>query len=482
MSSLDHIIVLMMENASFDRMLGSLFPERADGGGIRGTARNHWNDDDLNKPTARYYMAPTRTHVVRPDPGHELPEVLDQIEGPNKRFVNNFCQLYPNSSDSQRQEIMGYYDEGDLPILHSLAKTFTVCDRWFSSIPGPTWPNRVFVHTGTSKGYVNNGFSNIWDQTTLYEVFDNNGINWKIYHGQGDFSQTVVLKNAPFTHSMKHFFRDVRKPESTFPAYSFIEPHFGTLFKSAQNDQHPLSDIYRGEQLIWDVYNAIRANDPLWQRTLLIVTYDEHGGFYDHVYPPTSAVKPDNFPVYPPVNPVSRFDFTQFGVRVPTVLISPWLDQGVISDTFDHTSILKFLCDKWSLGNYLGDRVASSKTNTFAKHLRKTPRPVPKPAKVHLPDYFPPPDQNEISEFQESLIEMGQVVASRIEDPAMRLSMLKAPLNPLTPSERARRAIEQFQAYQLDLAKHPRPTKKLIGKKSVTTSPRRVRKPTGKKK
>lgn len=475
MASLDHIIVLMMENNSFDRMLGSLFAEKPDAGGIRGTARNHWNDDDPKNPNIRYYMASTRTHKVQPDPGHELPEVLDQIQGPNKFFVNNFCQLYPNSTVPQRQEIMGYYDDGDLPVLHTMAKTFTVCDRWFSSIPGPTWPNRVFVHTGTSKGYVNNSVFNNWDQTTIYQVLDNNGISWKIYHGDGDPSQTSVLKNTPLTYAMKHFFVDVQK-EGSFPQYCFIEPNFGTFSKAAQNDQHPPSDVYRGEQLIQDIYRAIRASDALWQRCLLVVTYDEHGGFYDHVLPPTTAVRPDNEHVHPPVNPVDRFEFTQFGVRVPTILISPWLDQGVISDVFDHTGILKFICDKWGLGNYLGNRVASSQTNTFARYLRKTPRNVPKPTiKLRIPDALPPADQNEISEFQESLIQLGQVLAERIEDPVMRHEMLKPQLNP-SPSDRARRAVEQFQAYQLDLAKNPKPPAKLKPMKTKSVSERRPRK------
>ncbi|MHC2385656.1 hypothetical protein ACVMFA_002216 [Bradyrhizobium liaoningense] len=459
MASLDHIIVLMMENNSFDRMLGALFAERADGGGIRGTARNHWNDDNSAAPAQRYYMAPTKAHLVKPDPGHELLNVLNQMEGPCKHFVDDFVGLYPSSTLQQRQEIMSYYDDGDLPVLHKFAKNFTVCDRWFSSMPGPTWPNRVFAHTGTSKGYTNNGLGNNWDQTTVYEVLDNLGITWKIYHGAADISQTAVLRHSPFTFAMKHFFDDAKKPENTFPQYCFIEPHFGTVFKNAQNDQHPLSDVYRGEQLIQAVYDAIRANDPLWQRTLLIVTYDEHGGFYDHVFPPP-AVAPDNYPVVPPVSPPSRFTFQQLGVRVPTILISPWLDQGVLSETFDHTTILKFISEKWSLGNYLGNRVASNSSNSFSKYIRKSPRPVPKFSIPRLPDFLPAPDPNELTEYQESLIELGVVLASRIEDERVRLPLLKTPLDG-TPQVRALRAIEQFQAFQLELARRPSSKRKL---------------------
>ena len=183
MASLDHIIVLMMENSSFDRMLGALFPESADGGGIKGTAANHWNDDSspTPQPPTRHVMQPTTTRVVQPDPSHEHTNVLKQIAGPNKGYITDFGSVYPNTTWLQRQEIMNYYDDGVLANLHTLAKQYTVCDRWFSSMPGPTWPNRIFVHTGTSLGYTTNSVGNNWDQTTLYELLDNNGISWKIY-------------------------------------------------------------------------------------------------------------------------------------------------------------------------------------------------------------------------------------------------------------------------------------------------------------
>jgi phospholipase C len=453
MASLDHIIVLMMENNSFDRMLGALLSERSDGGGIKGTAANHWNDDGSATPLppVRHVMQTTTTHIVQPDPSHELPDVLKQIAGPNLGYVTDYATVYPTGGSTpstwlQRQEIMDYYDDGVLPILHTLAKQYTICDRWFSSLPGPTWPNRVFVHTGTSLGYTTNSVGNNWDQTTIYELLDNNNISWKIYCGDGDISQTAVLRHTPWVDSMRNFFPAAQAPAASFPQYCFIEPNYGTLHKASENDQHPLSDVFRGELLIRDVYNALRANDALWQSSLLIINYDEHGGFYDHVAPPP-AVPPDNR------TDGTGFKFDKLGVRVPSVLVSPWLDQGVISDTFDHTSILKFLVQKWGLANLLGDRVAAPSTNTFANYLRKSPRStyglLPT---TTIPSLIAMPDNLPLSDNQRDLIELGHHLALQISDPSIRNGLTTRPIDP-TPMVEGRLAVEQFQSFLSDRVK-----------------------------
>jgi phospholipase C len=457
MASLEHIIVLMLENNSFDRMLGALFAERVDGGGVKGTAGNHWNDDSSPQPKTpvRHVMQPTITRVIQPDPMHEYKNVSDQLKGSNKGFVTDYATVYGATDWLQRQEIMGYYEDGVLANLHTLAKQYTVCDRWFSSLPGPTWPNRVFVHTGTSLGYTTNSIGNNWNQTTLYELLDANGISWNVFHGDGDISQTVVLRHTPWVDPMRYFYRAAQGPEAKFPKYCFIEPHYGTLNKAAQNDQHPLSDVFRGEKLIWDVYNALRGNDALWRNSLLVITYDEHGGFYDHVEPP-AAVPPDNR------TDASGFKFDRLGLRVPTVLLSPWLDQGVITDTFDHTSLLKFLIAKWGLTNLLGDRVASTDTNTFAKYIRKTPRQtfqlLPKSS---TPAPIAAPQSAELSDNQKSLVELGHFLATKIDDPHTRNMMMVRSVAPTTPAAEAQLAVEQFRSFMVDQAKQPQPAQSL---------------------
>jgi phospholipase C len=275
---------------------------------------------------------------------------------------------------------MGYYELGTLPVLHRLAAEFTVCDRWFSSVPGPTWTNRLFAHSGTALGRVempNPPFDlnlHNYNQTTLYDRLSERKIDWRIYYG--DVPQSLVLshqrslRNALKYRRFARFYEDVRGPASAFPAYTFLEPNY---FFEQQNDQHPPSDVMKGEILIARVYNALRSNDALWERTLFVVLYDEHGGFYDHVYPG---------PAVPPDAHREEYDFTQFGVRVPAILISPWAARRVFKTELDHTSLLRYVSDKWALGP-LGERVAHANsigaaiTGTFRTD---TPRDIPEPA------------------------------------------------------------------------------------------------------
>jgi phospholipase C len=128
-------------------------------------------------------------------------------------------------------------------------------------------------------------------------------------------------------------------------------------FGKLQDDQHPPSNVKRGEQLIANVYNALRSNQSLWEKSLLVILYNEHGGFYDHVEPPAAV---------PPDDSLKEFSFAQYGVRVPAILVSPWVNAGVADDEFDHTSLLKYVTDKWGLGP-LGDRVVSA--GSFAGYI-----------------------------------------------------------------------------------------------------------------
>jgi len=175
---LDHIIVLALENHSFDRVLGNLYAWRADGGGI-GTenppSRAQTISDATTTPPTPYTQQATAAREVNLDPGHDLDNVLRQMAGPCLGFVTDFATQYPTSSRDDRQEIMGVYPRGGLPVMHALAQSFTVCDRWFSSVPGPTWPNRFFLHSGTSLGHVDmpegvfHPAVHCYDQPPLYD-------------------------------------------------------------------------------------------------------------------------------------------------------------------------------------------------------------------------------------------------------------------------------------------------------------------------
>jgi len=348
-----HVIVLMLENRSFDHMLGAL---RQSDSNIDGVDPDHpgVNVDSANGNTPRK-QTPTAAQFVAKDfkVPHEFINVTAQIKDGMAHFVDEFRRMNPNAPDTEADQVMAYFKDGDLPALHTLAKSFTVCDRWFSSLPGPTWPNRFFVHSGTSLGDVLmpegaietvRMFFGRYSQRTLYDELNDKGISWRIYHG--GIPQSIVLthlKRLYFTDSfqgMDAFFSDCAGAESAFPAYAFIEPRYFDGLHGAENDQHSPAGVVAGEQLIADVYNAIRSNRELWESTLLVVTYDEHGGFYDHVVPP-KTVAPDEH--------TENYAFDQLGVRVPTVLVSPWVAKGVDHTQYDHTSILRYVCEKWAL-------------------------------------------------------------------------------------------------------------------------------------
>jgi phospholipase C len=362
-----HVVVLMMENHSFDQMLGSLATELGFDGINPAKPRSNPDYPDTTRSIAQ---APTSLTSIDLDPAHEFDDVQRQLTDNNSGFIKDFVMAHPNCGDTEKQQIMAYYDPGKLTVLHKLARNFAVCDRWFSSMPGPTWQNRFFVHSGTTKGHLKmpSGIFDpnfhLYDQDTIYDRLNEKKISWKIYH-QGE-AQTMVLvhqlepDNLLHYHEMVQFFDDAAGDEADFPQYSFIEPCYSG---SGQNDQHPPSDIMKGELLIAQVYNALRANEALWQKSLFVILYDEHGGFYDHVVPPT---REDDPIVVAPDDNTEQFNFEQLGLRVPAILVSPWIDKQVIHTLFDHTSLLKYLIDKWGLGP-LGRR--TEKANTFAAAL-----------------------------------------------------------------------------------------------------------------
>jgi hypothetical protein len=257
---------------------------------------------------------------------------------------------------------MAYYPLDFLPALHRLGREFTICDHWFSSLPGPTWPNRFFALTGTSKGRVDMPDDGTHradllgyfqqDQDTIFDRLTEKGIHWKAYFH--DVPQSWVLQHQRQPHNaaryfyIREFFADARGAVEDFPELCFIEPDFMGI---NENDDHPPHDIMKAERLIADVYNALRGNEGLWKSTLLVIFYDEHGGFYDHVQPP---------PAIPPDEHTEEYDFKSLGVRVPALLVSPWVDRCVETTVFDHTSVLKYLTKKWQLRPLPSHRVADA--------------------------------------------------------------------------------------------------------------------------
>jgi phospholipase C len=361
-----HVVLLMMENHSFDQMLGCLqgiYPE-LDGVDINAPDPRY----NLDTAGSKVFQIPTDEQQVPLDPKHENRFVLDQIANGNSGFITDFEKNVSGSAAGDRQNVMGYYLLDRLPALHELGRNFTVCDRWFSSLPGPTWPNRFFALSGTSSGRVlmPEGPLNVrpkevfvQDQHTIFDRLSEAGKSWRIYYY--DFPSSLLLnrqrrlENLSGYSLVKQFFSDARD-ETSFPAFVFIEPKY---FGADQNDDHPPHNIFKAEKLIADVYNAVRSNPALWESTLLVVAYDEHGGFYDHVEPP-QAVPPDDHR--------EEWTFDRLGVRVPAILVSPWVDARVERTVFDHTSLLKYLTEKWGLGP-LGRR--TEQANSIAVALNQ---------------------------------------------------------------------------------------------------------------
>jgi phospholipase C len=351
---IQHLVVLMMENRSFDHFFGYL---KSDDYPIEGLTGNESNPDPNGEPVK---VSPDANYSgdLGTDPGHHFPDVAIQIFGnpqgtgePTMQgFVNDYARMC-NGNVAKSHRIMRCFTSKRIPVITTLAQQYAICDHWFSSVPGPTLPNRSFAHAATSVGRLDMNPTWFDEGKTLYELLDESQVSSKIYFH--DMSMAQTFKNLQLGDQNKYFgtfnsFLDACK-KGTLPTYAFVEPRYNADNSGdalPANDQHPDHDVHEGETLIMDVYNAVR-NSPLWEKTLLLVVYDEHGGTYDHV-PPPKTVNPDGKVCIDP-----PFDFTRLGVRVPAVVISPWIEAGTIdSNQYDHASIVTtarklFLGTEW---------------------------------------------------------------------------------------------------------------------------------------
>lgn len=428
-----HVVVLMLENRSFDHMVGALKVKIPELDGFDPAHPSTNRDPDTGAQIAQSTQA---TQFVASDfeVPHEFDDVAKQLQGPMGGFVAAYrTAASATHATAHIDQVMASFAPGTLPALHTLAENFTVCDAWFSSLPGPTWPNRLFVHSGTSLGDVDmpslstpSSITELigrYHQPTIYDVLKDNGHSWQIFHD--GFPQSVILDRLKLAFlegkygSMDDFKKAAAGKESEFPEYAFIEPRYFSVGNNGENDQHPPASISPGEQLIADVYNAIRANEPLWNSTLLIVTYDEHGGFFDHVVP-AQTVAPDG-------HVTARFAFNRLGVRVPTVLISPWVGRGVDHAIYDHTSILRYLCDKWQLPHLCrrtdsspGNNAVSSFAHVINQTSARSDTPLSLSAGGHLAAVAAPITvAPHFDKSQEALLAYGEAIFG-LTGPAVR--------------------------------------------------------------
>jgi phospholipase C len=370
LSSIGHIVHLMLENRSFDHMLGFLYAGSGNvspaGAAFEGLTGQESNPDANGTAVPVFKINPADPgayFMPGADPGEGYANTNSQLFGSgrapgsavatNTGFVTNFAATISWDQRMGRSvetgtaaaSIMGMFTPEALPILSGLARGFAVCDHWYSSVPTETFPNRAFACAATSQGHMNDGTASYTVQS-IFGLMSAHGQAWKIYGYDGEpltrknFPDTTAAPDANFG-TFSEFAADAAAGQ--LPEYSFLEPSWG----SSGNSQHPNYDVSLGEKLIHDVYYALRGG-PGWDQTLLFITYDEHGGCYDHVAPPSGAVPPDDSPGE------FGFDFTRFGVRVPAVLVSPLIAAGTVyraagTMPLDHTSVLKTVQTRWGL-------------------------------------------------------------------------------------------------------------------------------------
>jgi phospholipase C len=367
LNQIEHIVVVMLENRSFDHMLGYLSLPEALGGRARPDVDGLRGPDENFNPHAgqRYpihHLDRTKFEGEAEDPDHSGESVDEQLANGGQGFVDNFARISEERAEKLEVPVpdpglvMGYYNGADLPAYDHLAAEYCVVDRWFSSVPGATWPNRLYAMCGQAAGSRDDASPPIYELPTFIRYLDEANVAWRWY----SFDPGTLRAADPeyrLSHHDNFGYVDQRKlsieeeligrltekgsflddvAEGKLPPVSWIDPHFKDLrvLGPDSNDDHPPSDVRAGQDLILTIYHALSANAETWPKTLLVITYDEHGGFYDHVAPPPAA---DDHP-----------DFRRHGVRVPALLVSPLVKPGSTSSaelgadfSFDHTSIMK---------------------------------------------------------------------------------------------------------------------------------------------
>ena len=411
LQKIETIVVLMLENRSFDHMLGylKLDAHRED---IDGLTPGLANSDGSSRYEI-HHLTSTEFHDNQ-DPCHSGSCVAQQLTDHNGGFVKNYVETHPDDPD--RGLVMGYYNGGDLPVYDHLASEFAVCDRWFSSVAGATWPNRLYALAGRANRSKDNPPHYPWyNLQSFVRHLDRRKISWGWY-GDGYYigQHVITLRFADGNYRWGGNFAEMddfynQASAGMLPSVCWIDPIFIDLASApAANDDHPPGDVRHGQELVLKIYHAL-TRGPQWGKMMFVIVYDEHGGLYDHVAPITVE---DNDP-----------NFRGTGVRVPALVISPWVSRAHTEHTaFDHASLVKTILVRFCRRTD-GSIPDMGKRVTAANHLGSLlTESVPRQ---------PPATQS----YQSAVDELAR----------WRGDLLKAQLQPTELRARRRKELTEFQ-------------------------------------
>eukprot|EP00158_Paraphelidium_tribonemae_P000407 Partr_v1_DN22123_c0_g2_i1_m35841 putative Phosphoesterase family len=355
---ISHVVVLMLENRAMDHLLGWM--AKYNDSAIRGLTGGESNVDPVTNIS--WSVTDAAPWVEGADPDHSVPGTATQIYGtatpPDEHdpaavnmggFIRNEASVH---GDGWAPKIMDCFHPANVPVISTLASQFALMDTYYASVPGPTYPNRLFMMSGTSWGYGTNSVNQTaagWPQKSLFRALTEGNASWRTYWWDLPIAATLSdMRTLPALANYREFQDNFEKDAlaGDLPQFTHIEPAYYTIDGLWNaSDEHPPHNVLEGEVLIKRVYEALRAG-PLWNETLLIITMDEHGGNFDADHTPVTGVpSPDGIPCrdcsHTPLN------FTRLGIRVPTVLVSPWIPAGTVvhappspGSFYDSTSIL----------------------------------------------------------------------------------------------------------------------------------------------
>ncbi|XP_027163196.1 non-specific phospholipase C4-like [Coffea eugenioides] len=423
------VVVLVQENRSFDHMLGwmrTLNPE------INGATGTESNPLSTAQTSNNLLLFGDKSVYVDPDPGHSIQDIFEQIFGvpwsqdvASKKLepsMQGFAQNAERNKKGMSETVMNGFRPEAVPVYKELVSEFAVCDRWFAAVPASTQPNRLFVHSATSHGLTSNDTKILVEglpQKTIFESLDEAGHSFGIYYQYPP--STLFYRNLRKLKYIKNFhpfdltFKRHCK-EGKLPNYVVVEQRYFDLKILPGNDDHPSHDVFEGQNFVKEVYEALRSS-PQWNEMLFIIIYDEHGGFFDHVPTPVTGVpSPDDIVGPEPY----KFQFDRLGVRVPSIMVSPWIEKGTVlhgpsgpypTSEFEHSSIPATVKKIFNLKEFLTKRDAWA--GTFESVIsRETPRtdcPVTLPEPVRLRETEAKEDAK-LTDFQKELVQMSAVL------------------------------------------------------------------------